>query len=1076
MRYEQTQQAIEKNLRGLQDGNEVTEDEYGGISRALSRKQSDIRSQPVQEATGPIASPASEAAGGNSEVREEAGRNTFETSDTPDVAIHLRSDRKPESSESPSEEMQFPMVLDDELDPDVSPEWSTAIHDMNQDPEFVQTMGGLGKFFRKFPKKRKPRKPFNVHPMGSPGENDQFLRNFVDKYVDENMEFTEPRTTADVLEEAKADPRDPRTLDPAEFDQSAMIVKMRLFTMGSSRKAIDAVLKAEANPTPENIKAYKEAMVDMANHIEREKELKAGPARTTKMMGVRLDEAALDKGQLAEDSPISDLRADMFTDDAIEVAMGAPVGSTDLQGIKILAESVRKGMKDEEVLKWAEKAKDVIGWKDLFLGTMYPFMLSSLKTWGPMGANVLSNINILANYPMTKLAGAAMSPVRRMFSNDKDRITYQEGVRSLAVLRHALPEALQFAWQTFKTNQPAGGQKTKLDAPQHLSKGEDVWTQENLREFFENIHQNPANKDKWFQQLIVPQTVKEGGSFAVLIDSWGKLLSASGRGLKGGDEFFKTFGRRLGEIDQAYRNAFKDLQSRAITQGEFEQAVENYLRDPRPNMKDAGETLAEFLTLQQDLGRFGQAADKMRDAGVHFGIPWGRVVIPFLKVMVNSAKYNLSMVNMTGDSLSDLRGLNGGASQDMALGRLVVSAGYATTAALLATKFWHNDGSPGVMLFGYGSSGTDMPDPENQKALREIEMNAGFRPCSLVFQDEDGGRHAYQFSKVEPLGTYMCTIADIAANWDDILGYFGDGELGKLMMTAYAVGHNNLISKSWAKSIHELMKVSVDMNDRTAGYFDNLVGITIPRIVADFKTTGIPGVISPDEHYREAQHVIDGLVGSWEQIKKQIPGLSKTLPIKRGIWYQPLFNHGQWGPDHFSSFKYTLTEPDMVDDEMMRLRMPMKNVPYKIEGVKLHPRVRHRWMELANEPSWTESSTGLGLSQGELVTGKKAVEQIIKSPTYRNATEEERIEFVKKEILARRGFAKALLFEPAGLAQIDPVIAEYQPDLLTDIAESKALNKNVGYQIGESKAAQEGQLAAPRPSGPMDLFKNLKVQ
>ena len=1061
MEYKQTQQAIETHLRGLQDGNQVTEDEYGGISRALSRKQSDIRSQPVQEATGPIASPASEAAGGNSEVREEAGRNTFETSDTSDVEIHLRSDRKPESSESPSEEMQFPMVLDDELDPDVSPEWSTAIHDMNQDPEFVQTMG-LGKIIRDFAKKRKPRKPFNVHPMGSPGENDQFLRNFVDKYVDENMEFTEPRTTADVLEEAKADPRDPRKLDPAEFDQSAMIVKMRLYTLASSRRAIDAVLKAEANPTPENIKAYKEAWVDMGNHMEREKELKAGPARTTRMMGVRLD----------EDNPIKELQEQMFTDNSIERAMGAPVGSTDLQTIKILAESVRQDMKDVEVINWAEKAKDVIGWKDLFLGTMYPFMLSSLKTWGPMGANVLSNINILVNYPAAKLAGAAMSPVRRasrrVFSNDKDRIAYQEAVRSLAVLRHALPEALQFAWQTFKTNQPAGGQKTKLDAPQHLSKGEDVWTSENLREFFENIHENPANKDKYFQQLITPQTVKEGGAFAMLIDSWGKLLSASGRGLKGGDEFFKTFGRRLGQIDQAYRNAFKDLQSRAITQGEFEQAVSNYLSDPRPNMKDAGETLAEFLTLQQDLGKFGQSADKMRDAGVHFGIPWGRIVIPFLKVMVNSAKYNLSMVNMTGDSLSDLRGLNGGAAQDMALGRLVVSAGYATTAGLLATSFWHNDGAPGVMLFGYGSSGTDMPDPENQKALREIEMNAGFRPCSLVYQDEDGGRHAYQFSKIEPLGTYMCTVADIAANWDDIKGYAGDAELGKLMMTAYAVGHNNLISKSWAKSIHELMKVGVDLNDRTAGYFDNLVGMVIPRIVADFKIT------AGDEYYREAQHSVEGLTGAWEQIKKQIPGLSKTLPIKRGIWYQPLFNHGQWGPDHFSSFKYTLTEPDMVDEEMMRLRMPMKNVPYRMEGVKLHPRVRHRWMQLANEPSWTESATALGLSQGELVTGKKAVEQIIQSPTYRNATEEERIEFIKKEIQARRGFARILLFEPAGQAQIDPVITEYQPDLLTDIAEAKALNKNVGYQLGESKAANEGQLAAP--SNTVDLLKRFNPQ
>ena len=105
---------------------------------------------------------------------------------------------------------------------------------------------------------------------------------------------------------------------------------------------------------------------------------------------------------------------------------------------------------------------------------------------------------------------------------------------------------------------------------------------------------------------------------------------------------------------------------------------------------------------------------------------------------------------------------------------------------------------------------------------------------------------------------------------------------------------------------------------------------------------------------------------------------------------------------------------------------------------------------------------------------KEAVQLIIQSTTYRDATEEERVEMVSNEIRAHRGFAKHLLFEPAGLAQIDQVITEYQPDLLTDIAESKALNKNVEYPIEESQAAQEGQLAAP--SGPMDLFKNLKVQ
>ncbi len=492
---------------------------------------------------------------------------------------------------------------------------------------------------------------------------------------------------------------------------------------------------------------------------------------------------------------------------------------------------------------------------------------------------------------------------------------------------------------------------------------------------------------------------------------------------------------------------------------------------------DAGESLAELMRCQQDVEEWGKTMDRARDAGIaNYGLPSGRIAIPFLKVMVNSAKHQLHMHNMTGDSFADLRGLNGGAAQDMALGRFVVSAGYATTAWLLANNFWKNDGSPGVVLFGYGSQGIDMPDPENQKALHEIEMNSGFRPCSLVFQDEDGGRHTYQFNKIEPLGSYMCTMADISANWEDIRGYFGDAELTKLAMTAYAVGHNNLISKSWAKSIHELLTVATDMNDRSARYFDNVVSIMIPRIVSDFRTTGIPGVISPDEHYREAQHVADGLVGAWEQMKKQIPGLSKTLPIKRNIWYEPLFNHGQWGPDHFSTFKYTRTDPDLVDKEMHRLRMPMKNVPYKIEGVKLHPRVRLRWMQLANEPRWAETATGLGLTEGNVVTGKTAVKAIIQSTTYRDSTEDERVEYVKKEILARRGFAKKLLFEPQGLAQIDEVIAKYQPDLLTDIEEAKALQKNIEYPIEESQAEKEGQLAAPKRK--MDIFDrlNLKVQ
>ena len=1013
MKYEQTQQAI---LRGLQDGNQVTEDEYGRISGALSGVESNLRTKPPKKGDGPVDNQTIETTGRHREVREEIPRDSGTTPEEVDATLVMRQGEEP--IESPDTPLATP-----------------AVFDPTQEYE-VQQVGGWGSLKGFFKKKRPPREPFNVRPMGLAGQNNEVLQKFVKQYVDNEMDFTEPRNIEEVKAEAKADPRDPRDIDPAELDNSAIIVKIRQMTNAASIRAMEAVKKANQTKLPEDIQAAKEAVADMGNHLVTEQSLKAGPARTTKYMGVKLD----------PEDPISELQAKKFSEVAIETAMEVPVGASDEQWLKIMADAAEHMDIDE----WAEKSKDIIGFKDLFLGLMYPFMLSSFKTI--LGANVLSNLNILINYPLTKGAAAVMSPARRMFNSDKDRITYKNGLRSLMVIGRAFPEAMAFAWQTLKTNQPAGGQKTKLDQS-FSAKEDEVITSESLKDMFENLHQNPANKDKWFKQAITPKTVKEGGPFALFIDAVGKVTSYPGRGLKSGDEFFKTFGRRLGQLDEAYAKAFKDVEAGAITIGEVEQVVDAYLKQPTKKMVAKGEELAEFMTLQQDLGELGELMNRARDTGIlNYGLPWGRMFVPFLKVMVNSTKYALHMSNMTGKSFDDLKGLNGGAAQDMALGRFVVAGGYVTSASLLATGFWEN-----VQLWGYGASGVDMPDPENTKALKEIEMNAGFKPCSIVFDDENGGRHTYQFGKIEPFGTYFCMVADIAQNAHDIAGYWGEDEYGKIMMTAYAVGHNNLISKSWARSVHELLNLAMNPTDQSARYLDNLVRMTIPRIVSDFKTA------AGDDEFREIQHAIDGLQGVWEVMKNQIPGLSKTLPGKKNIWYEPVANHGNWGPDFISPFNYTRTDPDIVDKEMKRLRMPMRNVPYRIEGVKLHPAVRIRWMQLANEPMYH-----LVLPLGGKPIAKKAVEAIIKSQRYIGWTDDERVEYVKKEIMGRRSLAKKRLFVAGG--PMDEVIAKHQPDLLTRIEESKARQQETDNPIEQQDYFN--QLGTSR--GP--VLPNLRVQ
>ena len=893
------------------------------------------------------------------------------------------------------------------------------------EPEFqVQQAAWWSGFKKAF----KPRKPINVNPLDDASVANEELKRFVAQHVDANMDNLDARSLDDIIEEAKTLRDDPLNVDPSTWDNSAMMVKVRLLAKGAALDAMEKIKKAAATGDLDDIQAAKNAEANMANLLQAQQQLQAGPARTTMVMGATLDPS----------DAIGELRAKNFTKIAINQALEVPDGYTDLQRYKIMAEAT-KHMSAEE---WAVRAKDIIGWKDLFLAHMYPFMLSSLGTWGPLGANVLSNSLILLNYPMTKLAGAALSPVRRMFNNDKDRITWAEGFRSMAVLRQSLPESLRFAWETLLTNQPAGRQVTKLDQMYHASKGDDIVTADNLREMFENIHQNPAMKDAWFQKLITPKTVKEGGPFAIGAQTWGLVLSGPGRGLKGGDEFFKTFGRRLGQLDEAYRKAFRDWESGAINQGEIDEAVTQYLKNPTKKMNKAGEELAEFLTLQTKLGEFGELMSKARDTGIaQWGLPWGRMTMPFMKVMVNLGKYSLHMVNLTGKTLDDLKGLNGGAAQDMALGRFVVAGTYVTIAQLLSTGFWDN-----VQLHGYGASGAQMPDPEDNKAMKEMEMNAGFKPCSLVITDEDGGRHTVQFGQIEPLATFFCTVADISDNSEEIMEQLGQAEYDKLMMTAYAIMSNNLISKQWARSVHELLTLALTPTDRSARALDNFVRIVVPRILADFRTA------AGDDEFREYQHAVDGFNGTWEVIKSQLPGLSKTLPGKKNIWNEPVFNHGKVGPDWLSVFRYSHTKPDIVDKEAYRLKIPMRNVSWRVEGVKLHPQVRNRWIELAN-PIERKAGEWFGKSMT-----KKEVALEIKGQAYAAADEDERVERLKRIINKRRNAAKKQLFNSK--APLDPVIAEWQPDLLTQIAENKERQKRV--QEGVEGADYFNQMATPR--------------
>jgi hypothetical protein len=567
-----------------------------------------------------------------------------------------------------------------------------------------------------------------------------------------------------------------------------------------------------------------------------------------------------------------------------------------------------------------------------------------------------------------------------------------------------------------------------------------------MQEMFQRINDpnNPHMKGKWLQKFITPKDLKQGGTLARAIDWWGKKLDYPGKMLHGADEFAKTFSRNLGEMEHAYRKAMKYVEEGIISPDEVEEVVSNLLKERSPGMQDGREKIASW----------------------GWGIPWAHMVLAFVKTPINVQKYNLHLMNLTGKSRNDIMGKNGGAAQDEALGRWGVASLYVTSASGLATKFFSDD----VWLNGYGSMGAEIATEgrESQRAKRMVEMNAGIKPCSIGIRDSEGTVHTYGFNTLEPISTYFCATADLANNWHDIVGHAGEGEAMKVTASLYEIMANNLINKNFARNAHEMMTVLFDPNQalRSPKVADNLVSMVIPRIIKDMKTS-----LYQDDRYREFEHSMDGFSGMWDVMKNNIPGLSQTLGPKVNFWNEPIYNYGSWGPDFLSPFRYSKATPDAVDQEMYRLLMPMRDLPRKLEKVKMHPRVRLQWYYLMNNHE--------GRGHGGMKM-KQAIESLISPKNYRyherldeqypgqpGKADEARIQLIKEILNQYKGEARKKLLD---IANPDPIVMKYQPDLFERIQRLKEQDKVVQEQLDKD------QMQTRTPRGWQDYYKELQQQ
>ena len=840
-------------------------------------------------------------------------------------------------------------------------------------------------------------------------------------------------------------------LRPQDWDNSAPMLKVKDIWLQVAAHAHDITKRVAAGDPEVTEEIFKTAWNNFALVHRQKQALQASIARTLTAQRITRPGEAVES--------IED-----FAQKAMNEASELPSNLSMQQMAKIIL----LAGDDASPEAWGDLAEEIPVMQEVFFAHFYPFMLSSFRTHA---ANWLSNGFVTTDYLATQGFAAMASPVRRkvlpnipllgrIFKDTADRKTAKEFLHTLQVMKQLLPESFHVARKSY--NAPEKIKMGKLERKQMPSQ---IVNAESMQKMFQNIHSNPAMKDKWFQRLILPKDLKQGGIMARAIDWWGKKLDYPGKMLYSADEFAKTYSRGLGELDHAYRKAGKLVEERIITEKESLEVVQQLLKDRSYRMRQAGETLAEFNTFQNDLGKIGEWIQEGREKVANFGwgIPWAHMILAFVKTPINVQKYNLHLVNLTKKSRDDIMGKNGGAKQDEALGRYAVASLYVTSASGLATNFF----SDNVTLHGYGTMGAEIATEgkESQRAQRMVEMNVGIKPCSIGITDNKGTVHSYSFNTVEPLSTYFCATADIARNWHDLVADVGEGEAMKVMATLYEIGANNMINKNFARNFHEMMTVLFDPNQaiRSPKVADNFVTMVIPRIVKDINTS-----FTEDQH-REFQHSMDGFMGMWEVMASNIPGLSRTLPGKVNYWNEPINNYGSWGPDFLSPFRYSKTTPDAVDKEMYRLLMPMRDLPRKLEGVKMHPQVRLRWYYLMNN---YEGRGGVKMKQAiaNLIAPSndryhEGIER--RYPGDPARADEDRIVLIKKTLNAYRGEAQKKLLD---IANPDPIVMKYQPDLYDQIEAKKAQSKETMEALDPAKMDMRSERDW------QDYYKNLQQQ
>ena len=438
----------------------------------------------------------------------------------------------------------------------------------------------------------------------------------------------------------------------------------------------------------------------------------------------------------------------------------------------------------------------------------------------------------------------------------------------------------------------------------------------------------------------------------------GSVVRIPGRFIASIHSFYRSINFSMEKNALAYRKAAEE----GLTGDALASRVAQIRADPSEAQMNEIATHAATQTVLMGKGsELTQALSRVTNAKV-FGFPLLKFIDPFVHISGNIIEQAviqrtpvglLTMLGPETELARDLTGKNGNASQDKAIGRMMVGTALSVTFGGLAAQ--------GLM------SGSGPSDPKESAMWRL----AGNQAHSIRIGDM-----WYDTHRLGPIGM----LAGIAADMYDVSH---DAAKGDLLQAAAHLQHafaQNILDESFMRGPAELIQAIEDPGRYGESYIRNFLSSFVPFSVGMSQMAR-----ATDPYTRLARTTTDA-------IKAKIPGLSETLMPRRDIWGEPMPSREVLGPAGLSAIYAQRMSNDPVNKAMLDIGVYPAQVEKTIRNVTLTPQEYDTYAQVA----------------GRLV--KRDLDKVVNSPMWQTMPIESKRYTVKHILEMDREGARGIMF------------------------------------------------------------------